>query len=970
MSLYTEILNWKYFSLKKIKILLPLVILFVANVDAFCQYKKIAEEDSIFKKYSNTEIATKTNFYLIKTILGSTNCNVKIIRAITASINIVEITDTNLFIQKNNCIEKIAAANNTWKYSPTTAQNLPSLIKENLPHTFTIAVSDVTTFLNRWNKNEFTVIQNITKQNALVIKCNVRFFVNNIIADNDVLYADIYIKPTTEIQLIGYNRSLNKINLANETIPNANGNGIVIGIKEKKMDVDDIDLQKRVNASTIASSELDNHATVIATLAGGAGNSFYTGKGLAWKCRFYPSTYSNLFPDDGNVLVQNNMTVQNHSYGTIIQNFYGAETVAYDAQTWQNKNIIHIFSSGNKGQEANTQGNYANINGFANLTGNFKMAKNIITVAATDTAGVIEPFSSAGPLYDGRLAPQIAALGPNGTSDAAALVSGAAAIIQQVYRDSNSNILPTAAAVKAILYNSADDIGTKGIDYKSGFGALNVFKAIKIIEQRKYENNQIAQNESWIKNITLPTQAANLKITLCWTDTAALLQNNKALVNDVDIELTEVATGNKYFPWVLSTFSNIDSLKFLPKRKRDSLNTAEQISIDFPIAGQYQIKIIGKQIQTASKQAFSIAYSWDTTNVLNFTNPINADDVDRNEDEKLAIKWNVALLDTNETANLAISYNNGATWKPIGSSIKLIKQQYKWNIPDTATRARLKMDCSFGTFFSKDFIISPVTKLNIAFLCKDSMQLSWNKHIYASGYTLSTLLDSAYLKNIFSTSDTSIVLQRNNNIGNIFTLQPILSNGLWATKSAAVDIRSQAVNCYYKSLLADVDGNSVNIMLELSTTINIDSIQFEKLDEQGIAIEKLEKQKVQANQFIYNTKDKNPKAGRNYYRAKIFLKNGVTFYSEIASVISNGDKFIFIYPNPTRYNQPLNYQVKEVVGKLSFIIYDMQGRLLRTQSIGTSSKIETKNLATGIFVFKIVNDNGTVLDTGKFIITN
>ena len=171
-------------------------------------------------------------------------------------------------------------------------------------------------------------------------------------------------------------------------------------------------------------------------------------------------------------------------------------------------------------------------------------------------------------------------------------------------------------------------------------------------------------------------------------------------------------------------------------------------------------------------------------------------------------------------------------------------------------------------------------------------------------------------------------------------------------------------------MLADLDKENINVTLELSTTINIDSVQFEKLNEAGLVISKLEKQAAMANQFFYNIKDKNPIPGRNYYRAKIFLKSGTSFYSEIASVISNGDKFIFIYPNPTRHNQPIHYQVKEVIGKLDFVIYDMQGRLLRTQSIGTLGKIETKNLAAGIFVFKIVNDNGIVLDTGKFIISN
>jgi hypothetical protein len=359
------------------------------NINTFCQHHKKNEEDSIFKKYTIGKTTAKSNFYVIK---NKADCNFKVIRAITSYINIVEIEDINLFIQNNKCLEKIALANNTWKYSPNIEERLSKLIKRNTLETFTIGVNDVNLFLKKWNKNEFVILQKNPSQHALVIKCNALFFVNNIIPDSDLLYADIYTNPTTEILLIGYNRSLNKINIANEVIPAANGNGIIIGIKEKLMNIVDIDLQKRVNASTIASAELDNHATVIATLAGGAGNSFYTGKGLAWKCRFYSSTYSNLFPDDGNLLSQNNVTIQNHSYGTIIQNFYGVETVAYDAQTFQNKDILHIFSSGNKGQEATTQGNYANINGFANLTGNFKMAKNIMTVAATDTAGVIAPL--------------------------------------------------------------------------------------------------------------------------------------------------------------------------------------------------------------------------------------------------------------------------------------------------------------------------------------------------------------------------------------------------------------------------------------------------------------------------------------------------------------------------------------------------------------------------------------------------
>jgi hypothetical protein len=192
----------------------------------------------------------------------------------------------------------------------------------------------------------------------------------------------------------------------------------------------------------IAALPLRNHATVIASIIGGAGNSFYDGRGIAWGCKFFPSSFSNLFADDAAVIYANEVTVQNHSYGTIIQQFYGAEAVSYDVLTWLNKNYVPVVSAGNQGETFAQEGRYANLPGYANLTGNFKMAKNVIAVAAIDNQENIPPQSSAGPTYDGRIAPQLTALGPNGTSDAAAIVSGTIAVLQQVYADSNNSALP------------------------------------------------------------------------------------------------------------------------------------------------------------------------------------------------------------------------------------------------------------------------------------------------------------------------------------------------------------------------------------------------------------------------------------------------------------------------------------------------------------------------------------------------
>ena len=130
---------------------------------------------------------------------------------------------------------------------------------------------------------------------------------------------------------------------------------------------------------------------------------------------------------------------------------------------WNNPALVHVFSSGNSGSTASVAGLYGGIAGFANLTGSFKMAKNIITVGATDSFNIVAALSSKGPAFDGRVKPEMVAFGEDGTSGAAALVSGTAALIQHAYKSTYKN-LPTAALVKAILLNSADDIGEKYVD--------------------------------------------------------------------------------------------------------------------------------------------------------------------------------------------------------------------------------------------------------------------------------------------------------------------------------------------------------------------------------------------------------------------------------------------------------------------------------------------------------------------------
>ncbi len=862
--------------------------------------------------------------------------------------------------------QKKYAADNKWKLSPHIANQAAT--KKSL-QTYIISTADSASLyllLQTFKKELSVVIINIPS-NSAVIKCTASFVLQQLINRKEVIFIDAYVKPQTEISIIGYDRSFHGINAVDYNIPGANGKNIVAGVKEQKMEVADLDIYKRVLPSSLAAVTTDNHATVISSIIGGAGNSFYDGRGIANECNFFSSSFSNLFPDDISILNANKVSVQNHSYGTVIQQFYGAEAVSYDVQTWQNKNLLHVFSAGNRGTQFAADGKYANIAGYANLTGNFKTAKNIITVAAIDNKGNVAAESSAGPLYDGRIAPQITALGPNGTSDAAAVVSGTIAVMQQVYADSNSRQLPSASLIKAILYNTAADVFNKGIDYKTGYGLLNSYACVKAIQQKKYDGATVTQGQQWTKAITVPANAAQLKVTLAWTDTAATVNNIKALTNDLDIEVLHVSSGTVYKPWVLNAAANADSLSKQPVRKRDSLNTAEQVSVELPAAGTYQIKITGTVV--TGQIPFNIAFNVDTLNTFAFISPQHANDVNREEVSNLAIKWKTFVADTNTTGNLFIGFNNGSNWQLIKQNHKIYSNQFLWPIKDTNSMAVLKMETGFGNFISPSFIISSVNRPLVDFVCADSFRLSWNKHVYASSYKIYTLTDSPYLKHLLTVSDSFAVFNRNISPTLVYAVEPILNNNLPAIRSIAFDVTLQGVKCFYKTFYYNLlDGNKLDMILELSFANYTDSIYFEEVTASGTVLKTYGGVKTNNLTSLYSYAASNLQAGTTYLRARIKLKTGAVVYTEIISVLTSGTKIILFYPNPVPLNNQLNYMLMQVVPADSQLqLFDAAGRLIAAYS-SLPNNISIKKLPRGLVIYKLLNRENVVVETGKIII--
>ncbi|MFM8913716.1 MAG: S8 family serine peptidase, partial [Flammeovirgaceae bacterium] len=291
----------------------------------------------------------------------------------------------------------------------------------------------------------------------------------NLLSDANVVSMRVHEKPHVEAAIDFSNLAYNRIAKAQQVFPTLTAANEKVSVKEEAFDETDVDLRGRSFKTALTPNTISQHATTMSKLIGGAGNSFYKAKGVATQVNLTASNFLNLLPDAAAVLNSNNILVQNHSYGVGIENYYGEEAVAYDQQVTSNPKLSHVFSSGNSGNTNAADGLYKGLP-FANLTGNFKHAKNVVVVTAVDSNLSVNNANSRGPTFDGRLKPELTAYGQGGTSEGAALTSGTITLMQQLYK-SKFGIAADASMVKAILIATADDIAAKGIDYATGYGS-------------------------------------------------------------------------------------------------------------------------------------------------------------------------------------------------------------------------------------------------------------------------------------------------------------------------------------------------------------------------------------------------------------------------------------------------------------------------------------------------------------------
>ena len=436
-------------------------------------------------------------------------------------------------------------------------------------------------------------------------------------------------------------------------------------------------------------------------------------------------------------------------------------------------------------------------------------------------------------------------------------------------------------------------------------------------------------------------------MTLAWNDPPALPNAPKALRNDLDLELSLPATSQLWLPWVLDHFPKSDSLQLLPVRRRDSLNNVEQISIDNPGAGNYQINIKGYGVTASSSQAYFISYELDTLDRFTWNYPTGSDNIFNGRSN--IIRWNSTF--NNSVAQLELSVDKGNTWQVIDNAVDLTKGYYKWTPPDSFSTAVLRMNFASQHFFSDTFTISQRFDLFVGFNCSDSFMIFWNKIRGMNSYQVYRL-GNKYMEPFLATTDTAVILGKQSSPSLHYAVAPVIS-GKPGVRSYAYDYTTQGVGCYVRTFLAELVNETARLNLELGTNYNIKSITWQKVTLSGyISLQSIPT--ISGLDFSYV--DNSLTHGLNIYRVKIELLDGRIVYSEDVTVFFAKEPYI-IYPNPVRQDQPVTL-ISEDPDVIEVQLFNTVGERVFEKSVNDfANSIPTVKLSKGVYVLRIIKGN-------------
>lgn len=762
-----------------------------------------------------------------------------------------------------------------------------------------------------------------------------------------------------ESRVIDLNLIPNNISKVHKRYSTLSGSSVAIGLKEELFDLNDFDILGRVFTSEWASENMNNHATEMATIIGGAGVSFVNGRGVADEVEIFSSDFDIQMPDVDQFYLDHQLLVQNHSYGGGVESFYGASAEAYDRISNEIPELLHVMSSGNSGQEVPSEGPYAGLAGWANLTGNYKNAKNNLVIGAVDTTGVILSFSSVGPASDGRVKPELVAYSTTGTSNATALTSGVAALIQDAYSKKYSTPAPSAL-VKALLINGASDVGAKGLDFRTGYGNIDAYASLKMLDMEYLFLESVDKGDSKLMTVEIPANATNLKVTLVWNDPAGQANDLNPLVNDLDLSLLD-PNGKTWLPWVLDHSANKYALEAEAVRAEDHLNNVEQISIEFPSAGTYEITLDGIHLFT-DKQDFSIVYSFQEANLLEWDYPLKNSFMPYDGETESYFRWSSTFEATE--GELYLSLDDGKTWELLTATLDLDKGYYRWAPKYMNSLARAKILIGNQEFESENFVISNTLQVNSGFSCEDSVMLHWSAQPNIQEYEI-LQLDGSRFQTFKTAVDTMIVINGKDYKKEYFKVLPKFRTGEQAIGSYLVSPGQISSSCYLTSFFGLKNEDGILLNTNLTSLYGVSSVDVEAI--RGNEFQPLHSYELESQSQLEYL-DAEPQEGLNIYRSLVTFENGEAIKSDTLRLIYLNQMTALLYPNPVPYGSSLAIQTNlSGEQKSTLRIFDLKGEEHSVVELSEQEYVNIDaNLIPGVYLYSVENEKGST--SGRLIV--
>jgi hypothetical protein len=173
------------------------------------------------------------------------------------------------------------------------------------------------------------------------------------------------------------------------------------------------------------------------------------------------------------------------------------------------------------------------------------------------------------------------------------VVGGAMTLIAQYYAETVSPEGPSVHLMKALLANTAIDIGNPGPDYSTGWGLLDAKNAVDLLSIPGSQV-QIGLVDGMVADLKIEVSESSepLRVTAAWTDPPGDPLAAHALVNDVDLRLVS-PSAFVHLPWVLDP----DHPSADAARGINTVDNVEQVVVADPEPGTWIVRLVGNSVQ-------------------------------------------------------------------------------------------------------------------------------------------------------------------------------------------------------------------------------------------------------------------------------------------------------------------------------------------------------------------------------------